>query len=39
MPSAWVDVQLADDKAALTLNSIQPEHPQHGETVELKWRA
>jgi predicted phosphodiesterase len=39
MPSAWVDVQLADDGAKLTLNSVKPEHPQDGETVDLKWRA
>ncbi len=38
MPSAWVDAQLAEDGVKLTLNSIQPDHPQHGETVALKWR-
>jgi hypothetical protein len=39
MPSGWVDVQLADRGATLTLDCIQPEHPQHGQTVTLQWRA
>jgi 3',5'-cyclic AMP phosphodiesterase CpdA len=39
MPSAWVDAQLTEDGAKLRLNSLQPDHPQHGETVELKWQA
>ena len=39
MPSGWVDVQLADDGATLTLNCIQPEHSQRGQTVPLTWRA
>lgn len=37
-PRGWVDAKLGDGGATLVLNSLETEHPLHGETVELKWR-
>lgn len=38
-PSGWVDAQLTSQGATLTLQSLDQQHPQHGETHELSWRA
>lgn len=38
-PNGWVDTQLADDGAKLTLVCHDEKHRQHDEVVELEWRA
>lgn len=37
-PNGWVDCQLGEDAATLTLNCIDPRHEMHGEVVELDYR-
>lgn len=37
-PNGWVDCQLAEDAATLTLKCIDARHQQHGEEVELAYR-
>jgi hypothetical protein len=37
-PSGWVDMQLAEQGAALELRSLDPAHPAHGKRIELQWR-
>lgn len=37
-PNGWVDAHLLEDGLRLKLHALDREHPQHGETVELKWR-
>ena len=39
MPSGWVLATLQPDGARLRLNSIDRNHAQHGQTLDLKWRA
>ena len=38
-PNGWVSAALKDDGMSLTLNALDKHHPDHGKTVELKWRA
>jgi 3',5'-cyclic AMP phosphodiesterase CpdA len=38
-PSGWVDARLTAAGMSLQLNCVDPEHPQHGQTIELTWRA
>ncbi len=38
-PNGWVDLQLNDVGATLQLHAISQEHPRHGETLNLAWRA
>jgi 3',5'-cyclic AMP phosphodiesterase CpdA len=37
-PSGWLDVRLKANGATVQMNSLNPEHRQHGQTVELEWR-
>ncbi|MDP6524909.1 MAG: metallophosphoesterase [Kiritimatiellia bacterium] len=37
-PSGWIDVRLKANGATVQMNSLNPEHRQHGQTVELEWR-
>jgi len=37
-PNGWVDARLAADGATLELRCLNPQHAQHGQRVELKWR-
>lgn len=39
MPSGWVLATLQPQGVRLRLNCTDPQHAQHGETLELKWRA
>ena len=39
VPSGWVLATLQPDGARLRLNCIDHNHAQHGQTLELKWRA
>ena len=36
-PNGWVEARTQHDGIKLRLNAHDPQHPQHGETVELKW--
>lgn len=38
-PSGWVQARFDDHGAKLTLRSLNPAHPQHNETVDLRWRS
>ena len=38
-PYAYVTALLRPDGASLALHSLDPQHPKHGEKVDLKWRA
>jgi 3',5'-cyclic-AMP phosphodiesterase len=38
IPSGWVDCQLREGGAALTLRAHDAEHPAHGKSLELNWR-
>jgi 3',5'-cyclic AMP phosphodiesterase CpdA len=38
-PSGWVDCIVSDGGARMTLRSLDPKHPKHGEVALLKWRA
>ena len=38
-PNGWVDLQLDDGGMTLELRSLNRRHEQHGERVELEWRA
>ncbi len=38
-PSGWVDVRLTAQGMTLELRCVNPQHAQHGQRVELKWRA
>jgi hypothetical protein len=38
-PRGWVDLTLREDGATFELRSLDAKHPQHGEKLELKWRA
>lgn len=37
-PYAWVLAELRDDGMTLTLRSIEPEHPNHNQRIDLAWR-
>ena len=37
-PNGWVDLKLAERGAVMELHCIDPQHAQHGQTVELVWR-
>lgn len=37
-PSGWIDVRLKANGATVQMNSLNPEHRQHGQAVELEWR-
>ena len=37
-PSGWVDLQLENDRAQLELHAIDPNHPDAGRRITLKWR-
>lgn len=37
-PNGWVDARVAADGATLELRCLNPQHAQHGQRVELKWR-
>jgi len=37
-PNGWVEMQLSDRGARLTLHALDTQHRQHGEKVELTWR-
>jgi predicted phosphodiesterase len=36
--TGWVDAELLDGGAVLTVRAIDPKHTKHGEKVELTWR-
>jgi Icc protein len=36
--TGWVDAELRDSGAVLTVRAIDPKHAKHGEKVELAWR-
>ena len=36
-PNGWVEARTRNDGLDLRLNTLDPQHPQHGETVSLKW--
>ena len=38
-PNGWVDARVAADGMTLELRCLDPQHAQHGQRVELKWRA
>jgi hypothetical protein len=38
-PNGWVDLQLAEKGALLTLQCLDKQHLQHGQRVELTWRS
>ncbi len=38
-PSGWVNMQLSESGAKLTLHSRDKEHAEHGKQLQLKWRA
>jgi hypothetical protein len=38
-PNGWVDAYVRDDGMSLELRSLDEKHPEHGQKVELKWRA
>jgi len=38
-PSGWVDTRLSDNGMTMQLRSLDPNHPQHMEKLELAWRA
>lgn len=38
-PSGWVDAHLTEDGMSLQLLCLDKSHPNHGQKVELKWRA
>jgi len=37
-PRGWVDAHLRANGMTLTLHSLDPAHPAHGQTVDLPWR-
>ena len=37
-PRGWVDLVLKQDGATFQLNSLDPKHAQHRQTMDLKWR-
>lgn len=37
-PNGWVDARLAADGMTLELHCLDPQHAQHGQRLELKWR-
>ncbi len=37
-PNGWVDARVAADGLALQLRCLNPQHAQHGQRVDLKWR-
>ena len=37
-PNGWVDARVAADGMTLELRCLDPQHAQHGQRVELKWR-
>ncbi len=39
IPSGWVLATLQSNGVRLRLNCTDPNHPEHGQTTELKWRA
>jgi 3',5'-cyclic AMP phosphodiesterase CpdA len=39
MPSGWVNATLRTDGIKLELRSVDPQHPQQGQTYDLAWRA
>jgi 3',5'-cyclic AMP phosphodiesterase CpdA len=38
LPSGWVDCTLKADRATLVLHAIDEKHPQHRQTLDLRWR-
>lgn len=38
-PRGWVDLYLTENSATFELRSLDTKHPQHGEKLDLKWRA
>jgi 3',5'-cyclic AMP phosphodiesterase CpdA len=38
-PSAWVDARLTGNGMTLELRCVDAQHPQHGQRVDLNWRA
>jgi 3',5'-cyclic AMP phosphodiesterase CpdA len=38
-PTGWVHCELTETGAKLKLSSLDPKHPAHGQTVDLKWRS
>lgn len=38
-PNGWVDLQLSEKAALLTLQCLDKQHLQHGQRVELAWRS
>ena len=39
MPNGWVDARLTESGCTLELRCLDPNHRQHGEKHDLKWRA
>jgi Icc protein len=37
-PRGWVDLNLTETGATFELRSLDPNHPQHAEKLDLKWR-
>lgn len=37
-PQGWTDLRLTESGATFTLNCLNPKHPQHNQTLDLKWR-
>ena len=37
-PNGWVDARVAADGLTLELRCLDPQHAQHGQRVQLKWR-
>jgi Icc-related predicted phosphoesterase len=37
-PRGWTDLKLTDAGATFELRCLDPKHPQHGQTFDLKWR-
>jgi 3',5'-cyclic AMP phosphodiesterase CpdA len=38
-PNGWVDAYVREDGVSLQLRSLDEKHPEHGQKLDLKWRA